>query len=166
MTYNPGDVGFVHDHAGFPAPEWWIRFAEARKYGRAVGRVSAAYWNHCFMVTADAIIEATPKGIVRSSLDEYAHRDATVVTPNYQSESLLDRAIEAAESSVGQRYGYSFIFADALSMVFNSTLRIGFTKHHTCSGAVAHWLEVGGIDMGDFEEWNSPADNWSVLHAV
>lgn len=163
---NPGDVGFVHDPASFPSPNWWIRFAESRKYGKITGPLSPAYWNHCFLVTADAIIEATPQGVVRSSVDEYVNRDHVLVTPKYQSVSFRDRAVEAAESSVGQRYGYSFIFADALSLVFNSALRIGFIKHHTCSGALARWLTVGGIDMGDFEEWNSPADDWSVLHAA
>lgn len=167
LVPQAGDVGFLRQN-GFPAPEWWIRFAEARKYGKDRGPLSPAHWNHTFLIVGDGpgapLIEATPGGIQKNSLDEYAGQEVMVVRPSYPDPASCSRAVAAMTAMVGQPYGFSLILPDALSMLFNTTLRIGFTKHRTCSGSVAHVLNLGGVDMGDFEEWNSPADNWDVLY--
>jgi hypothetical protein len=49
----------------------------------------------------------------------------------------------------------------ALAFVFQTRLRFGRVGEHICSGAVSHALARSGLDMGEDEEWNSPAD---ILH--
>ncbi|MGH7722300.1 MAG: hypothetical protein ACRENL_05620, partial [Candidatus Dormibacteria bacterium] len=63
---------------------------------------------------------------------------------------------------LGQRYGDAVIVSDALYLLFGGAFRFGFSGKHTCSGSVAHALELDGYDLGDDEEWNSPADDFAV----
>lgn len=176
MIVQPGDVGFTRE-GGFPKPEWWIRFAERRKYGRDTGHDSPAHWNHCFLITnvAGDLLEATPQGIAANRLDEYNHVEVGMLRPAYDAPTLLSATIAWSQPAAvvshmqamqGQPYAWGSILSDAASLLFGFTLRIGFAKHHTCSGAVAHALSLSGVDMGDDEEWNSPADNWAILRKL
>lgn len=166
-TVQPGDVGFSRDLVGFPAPEWWIRFAEARKYGKDKGLFSPAHWNHTWMVTDTdgTIVQATPQGMTKGNARWYfdnPKQQVVLARPEYIDDEA-SRAVKAMEAMLGDKYAYGSIFTDALSLLFNSTLRVGFTKHHTCSGSVAHALVSSGVVDMDFEEWASPADVFSKL---
>lgn len=165
---QPGDVGFSRDKVSFPAPEWWIRFAESRKYGDGRSVTAPAHWNHAWLVidAAGTILEATPQGIVENNVSEYQTsktQECVILRPRYQAVQL---AVQAMKRMQGQPYAFGSIFSDAMSLLFNSKLRIGFIGHHTCSGAVAHALVCGGAVDLDYEEWASPADVFSALRTV
>lgn len=170
LVVQPGDVGFSRDLVGFPAPEWWIRFAESRKYGRDQGAMSPSHWNHTWMVTGDdAIIQATPNGMERGKISWYVNNPKQrlmILRPHWTHPEGPAVAVQAMEKMLGQPYAFGSIFSDALSLVFNSTLRIGFINRHTCSGAVAHALVCSGLIDMDFEEWASPADVLAALPGV
>lgn len=168
VNVQPGDVGFARN-PGFAT--WCIRFAEACKYGRDTGNDSPAHWNHCFLIisTAGDLLEAQPNGITANTLAAYEGLDTAVLRPPYPPTPFLGSSpasVVQMRAMQGQAYAFGSIMSDALSLLFGSTLRIGFVRHHTCSGAVAHALNLSGIDMGDDEEWNSPADNWAILRKL
>lgn len=160
---QPGDIGFHRDRGMIP---WFIRFAEGRKYGAGKTPDDPAFWNHTFMVGARrddgalSVIEANPGGVRTNSLTEYAaDGNLRIARPPYRNVQV---ALAMMDSLVGSDYGYLSIISDAAYLLFDATLRLGVAGHHTCSGAVAHALQLCGFDMGDDEEWNSPADNYAI----
>jgi hypothetical protein len=158
MTLMPGDIGFHHDT---DLQSGLIRWAEARKYGRAHGPDDPAYWNHTFMITQppDVLVEADPSGVALGNLTEYPDH-VVFFRPPYADSTL--RTVGLITAMIGERYGDLHIMSDAVYLLFKTTLRFGFAGKHTCSGLVARVLTLSGIDMGDDEEWNSPADNFKI----
>lgn len=153
-----GDIGLTHGR-GFV--DWWIRWAEARRYG---SRSLEAEWNHAFLVVdvdGRAIVEATGGGVRRASIDQYMLTPHMILRPPYPS--TAGSAIAAMEAMVGSRYGWLEIACEGLAFLTQTRLRFGVAGEHICSGAVSHAVARAGIDMGDDEEWNSPAD---VLHVA
>jgi len=159
MQVQTGDVGLTRGH-GFA--DWAIRFAESRRYG---GASPEAKWNHAFMIVdADGgLIEAEGRGVVANSLAaEYSATEHTILRPPYP-EGGADRAVAVMRGMLGDHYGYLEIVCEGLAFMFQTKLRFGILGEHICSGAVSRAVEIGGLDMGPDEEWNSPAD---VMHVA
>jgi len=62
------------------------------------------------------------------------------------------------KAMLGDKYGFLEIVSEALAFFNGTKLRFGIEGQHICSGAVSDACQQGGIDMGDDDEWNSPAD--------
>jgi hypothetical protein len=155
---GPGDVGLTHG-SGFA--DWAIRFAETRRYGRGSPQ---AKWNHAFLIVdaEGGLIEAQGHGVVPNSLKaEYGHADYVIVRPPF-APGDADKAVAAMKAMLGDHYGYLEIVCEGLAFLTQTRLRFGIAGEHICSGAVSRAVTVGGVDMGDYEEWNSPADVMNV----
>lgn len=155
---DPGDVGLTH---GSGLVDWAIRFAEARRYGRSSPQ---ANWNHAFLIVdaEGGLIEAQGHGVVRNSLKaEYSHADYVIMRPPFPAGGA-DRAVAVMTAMLGDHYGYLEIVCEGLAFLTQTRLRFAVAGEHICSGAVSRAVTVGGVDMGDDEEWNSPADVMNV----
>lgn len=165
MTLQAGDIGFRRD-TGFAA--WWIRYGESRKYGKDWDRSSPSHWNHVFcMVSPDTLIEANPQGIQQSPLSKYVGQYQPVDTvwfrPVYPEADGAAVATAAMRASLGEHYDYLVLISDALYLLLNRfNVRFGLDSHATCSGVVAHALELAGIDMGLYATCSTPADVLAV----
>ena len=166
MALQAGDIGW-HRDTGIAA--WFIRWAEARKYGKNWTAQSPAvkgpaYYNHVYMMVSSLrLIEATPKGVVYADLSEYVGQyqptDSAWFRPVFADADGADRAVHAMQQSVGEMYDNLAIISDALYLLCHRVnVRFGLTTHATCSGVVAHALELAGLDLGDYETCSSPAD--------
>jgi hypothetical protein len=104
------------------------------------------------------LIEAQGRGVVKGSFAvEYATADCLLLRPPLSPRGV-DQAVAVMRGMLGDRYGYLEIVCEALTFLTQTKLRFGIVGEHICSGAVSRALAVGGLDMGDDEEWNSPAD--------
>ena len=157
---TPGDVGWIvqHDFAS-----WWIRWAQQRKYGK---HAPEARYNHCFLVvgTAGEIIEADPSGIALGNLSEYAGTEMVLRTPPYAPGDAAVAVAAAHELlDAGDRYGFLVMGSLAVAMLTGTKLRIGIKGTQVCSGAVSYEVTRANIDVGQDEEYNTPAD---VMHVA
>lgn len=167
MTLQAGDIGF---HKNNNIQSWFIRWAESRKYGHDMGRSSPSHWNHVFMMTSpDTLIEANPAGVQESPLSKYVGKYQPVDTvwyrPVFPEVDGAARTVAAMQSTVGEKYDDLVLVSDALYLLFSRFKpRFGLKGHATCSGGtVSRALELGGgIDMGDWENCNTPADVFAV----
>lgn len=152
-TPQAGDVG-LSTGTGFI--DWCIRFGESRRYGRGSREASV---NHAFMVVdgSGGIIEAQGRGMVPATMTEYRTTAHLLIRPPYQDDGCV-RAVAAMRDMCGSSYGYLEIACLGLAFLTQTKLRFGVAGEHICSGAVARALDRGGLDMGDDEEWDSPAD--------
>jgi hypothetical protein len=158
VNLKSGDVGLSR---GEDFVDWWIRFAEARRYGK---QSREARWNHAFLVV-DAtgnLIQAEANGIVRGKLSEYAGGSYTILRPPYPTEGAI-RAVHAMSQMLGERYNYLEIASLALALLTQTKLRFGIEGTQICSGSVSWALTVGGVDCGEDPTYNTPAD---LMHAA
>lgn len=155
MSCQAGDVGLAH---GSGLVDWAIRFAEARKYGRSSAE---AQFNHAFMIvdSSGLLIEAKGRGVVSNMMAKAypGDSDHVVIRPPYQP-GCADKAVAAMKAMLGDKYGFVEIASEALAFFTGTKFRFGIEGQHICSGAVSDACQQGGIDMGDDDEWNSPAD--------
>ena len=166
----PGDVGFA-SQPGFI--NWWIRFAQRRKYGKG----PAAKYNHVFMVTGynGELIQAVSRGMVRGHLSDYTGQDVEMRRPPYASGTFPVGVIAASAMEELLRnhdhYGFLTIACIAVSLLTGTRLRFGLAGTEICSGAVAYALTRANVDCGDDESFDTPADlmhiamarNWPVV---
>lgn len=162
MNSLPGDVGFA-SQPGFI--NWWIRFAQRRKYGKYS---PAARWNHVFMVTGNngELIQADARGMVRGNLKDYAHQTIELRGPHYGPGEAAIAAYAMEELlAAHDHYGFLTIASVALSMLTETKLRFGIDGTEICSGAVSYALTRANIDVGQDAEFNTPADLFSYAIA-
>jgi hypothetical protein len=163
---TPGDIGLT-SQPGFV--EWWIRFAQRRKYGNS----PVAKYNHAFMVvgTDGELIQATGSGMARGNLRDYAGQDVTLVRPPYPNGPSAAVATMEELLAAHDNYGWLTIASVALTLMTGTKLRFGLSGTEICSGAVAYALTRSDIDCGDDESFDTPADlaeivathGWQVL---
>ena len=168
---QPGDVFWVEQH---DFVSWAIRFAQRVKYH---GNPCAA-WNHCGLVVGfnGEISEADPTGMALGNLTEYGGVQMAIRRPPYQqpwedSGQLMPggatMAVTASQELVEkhEKYGFLSILSVSLALLTGTKLRLGVSGHQICSGAVSYALTRANIDMGDDEEWNTPADVMAIADA-
>jgi hypothetical protein len=153
VASTPGDIGFV-SQPGFI--NWWIRFAQRRKYGRYS---VAARWNHVFIVTDiyGGIIEADPGGVTRANLRKYRNQDFELRRPPYGPGGAAI-VVAAATEHLGRKYGFLTIASVALSLLTGTKLRFGISGQEICSGEAADDMTRANIDCGPDESFDTPAD--------
>lgn len=158
----PGDVGFACQ-PGFI--NWWIKFAQRRKYGK---NSPAAKWNHTFMVTSyqGDLVQAVSSGMEKGHLADYAGQDIELRRPPYAAGEAAN-AVAATEElwADHSRYGMLTIASVALSLLTGTKLRFGLDGTEICSGAVSYALTRANVDVGQDAEFNTPADVYSYALA-
>lgn len=153
----PGDVGFA-DQRGFV--NWWIRFAQRRKYGTG----PAARWNHTFMVTGigGELVQAESSGMARGHLSDYNGQEFVVLRPFYADRADIAAAAIEELLTEHDRYGFLTIASVAISLLTGTRLRFGLSGTEICSGAVAYALTRANVDMGPDCEFDTPADVYAT----
>jgi hypothetical protein len=170
VTLQAGDVGFHHDTGPIACA---IRYFERRKYGKPWSAESSAVkgpaWsNHVFLMDGpDTLVEANPQGVQLSPLSKYVGQyqptDTVFYRPVYPEADGAAVATRAMQASVGEKYDDLTIVSDALYLLFSRfNVRFGLEDRATCSGVVAHALELAGIDLGEFANCSTPADVYAV----
>lgn len=163
-------MGF-HRDKGLAA--WFIRYGESRKYGKPWSKESPAvrgpaFYNHVWMmVSANVLIEANPAGVQVSPLSKYVGSfqptDTDFYRPVFPEADGAAVASKAMQASVGEKYDGLSIVSDALYLLFRRfNVRFGLNSRATCSGVVAHALELAGIEMGLYATCDTPADVLAV----
>lgn len=111
--------------------------------------------------TAGEIIEADPGGISTGNLSEYTGTEMALRRPPYPFGAGM--AVEAAQELLAAKdhYGWLVIVSVALAMLTGTKVRIGIKGTQICSGAVSYEETRAGVDVGEDEEFNTPAD---VMH--
>lgn len=166
-TPQEGDILLVRG-SGFPDPDWWIRWAEARHYGKARGPADPAWVNHATYILDEIDqLEAEAHGILRRPIATCLAENsgAILVRPAYEPGRAAD-ATRAALRLEGQPYDFPLLASEALIFLTGTKLRFGLAGTSICSGFVGYVLTEGGLDVGTDEEWLSPADLAAICFQV
>jgi uncharacterized protein YycO len=104
------------------------------------------------------VIEALTKGVVRTPLSDYDNIERQVVSTHLASTDRA-QAIGFAQSCVGQKYGWTVIFACALRFLTPGRgLWFGMNGTEICSGLVAQCLVRGWANFKSNPSSLTPAE--------
>jgi uncharacterized protein YycO len=126
---------------------------------------SGARWSHVVFVVASEdsegngrVIEALTTGVVRTPLSNYDNIEHQVV-PTHLASVDRAQAISFAQSCVGQKYGWTVIFACALRFLTPGRgLWFGMNGTEICSGLVAQCLVRGWANFKSNPSSLTPAE--------
>ena len=104
-----------------------------------------------------SIVEALGGGVNRRHIDRYAGTEYTVVRIDAPEPDRL-QAVEFAEWSLGQPYGWTVIASIAVSLLTGAKFSFGYEGQHICSGLVARALERTGVIFNRTPSHITPAD--------
>jgi hypothetical protein len=154
---RPGDFILTHSSGIYGR---LIRFGEAIRYWGA-DRVFA-HWSHAaiFVNEAGDIIEALGGGVQQRNISVY-HGTEYVVVHLPATTTPLDRqqAVEFADFSLNDPYGWLTIVSVALCLLTGAKFSFGVDGQQICSALVARCIERIGEIFPQCEPWHlTPAD--------
>ncbi len=154
--FTPGDFVLTHRHNPISR---LISVGEKRRF-RGADAVYA-HWSHCaLLVDRDgALVEAESTGVRRGPISRYRAGEYHLVRlgPEFEP-AARQRAVDYANSQVGQAFGYLALVGVAIFLLTGWPLRLMRRNHQICSGLVVRALQAGGLLTGVDPAVTLPAD--------
>jgi uncharacterized protein YycO len=143
QTFVPGDFILAHRHhflAGL------ISLAQKHRFKGA--DAVYAHWSHSALIVEvdGTLVEAEISGVRRNPIaryraDEYhLVRLGSVFSPEGRA-----RAVDYANTQVGQGFGFLDMFGASVYLLVGWPLRLVRSGHEICSGLVVRALQAGGL---------------------
>ncbi len=157
LPARPGDFILTHSTGVYGR---LIRFGEALRY-RGPDKVFA-HWSHAAIFADESgnIIEALGGGVQKRNIAVYDGTEYVVVhLPPATSTIDRQQAVDFAEFSLNDPYGWLTIVSVSLCLLTGAKLSFGVDGQQICSALVARSLERIGEIFTENEPWHlMPAD--------
>jgi len=154
---RPGDFLLTHSSGIYGK---LIRLGEALRYW-GEGKVFA-HWSHAAIFVNDAgdIVEALGGGVQKRNISAYQGAEYVVVhLPATTTPLDRQQAVEFAEFSLNDPYGWLTIVSIALCLLTGAKFSFGVDGQQICSALVARCIERIGEIFPEGDPWHlSPAD--------
>lgn len=157
---QPGDFILTHGRS------WMgklIRFGERLRYRGPNHKYTR--WNHVALIVDanGSLIEADEGGVHRAQLSKYRAVEFYLVRIEASDEARA-HAVEFAEWSLDQSFGWLNLISITLSLLTGIKLEIGLDHQETCASLVARALEHAGKILETDPARTMPADLAMQFH--